>query len=78
MSEEQIRNSMKQCGITNASDGSEVHLIECFKPGNLYCGGQIDLFKSRLESDFVDIPEDFPVSDSDDELENECDSDESN
>ena len=75
---EQIRNSMKQCGITNASDGSEDHLIECFKPGNLYCGGQIDLLKSRLESDFVDIPEDFPVSDSDDELESACDSDESN
>ena len=32
---QQIIDSMKQCAVTNELDGSEDHLIECFKPGHL-------------------------------------------
>ena len=42
---QQITDSMKQCGITTATDGSENSMIECFKPGNP-CHDGLDMLNS--------------------------------
>ena len=80
ISTEQIKNSMKQCGITTSTDGSENHLIECFKPGNP-CHDGLKMLNSdgaALEN-FSGRVYDHDISEEDDEIDSDCcDSDESN
>ena len=73
---DQIRNSMKQCGITTATDGSEDHLIECFKPGNP-CHENVEMLTSYGGAQ--ENVTDDDLSEEDDEVDSDCcDSDESN
>ena len=75
----QIINSMKQCGLAVAGDGSEDQEIECFKPGHP-CHSAIDLLRSSegaepCESFSDDQSNCEIVSNSESDI---CDSDESN
>jgi len=73
---DQIKNSMKQCGITTATDGSDNHLIECFNPGNP-CHENVEMLTSYGGAQ--ENVSDHDLSEEDDEVDSDCcDSDESN
>ncbi|XP_020555814.1 zinc finger protein 37 [Oryzias latipes] len=77
---ETIRKSFKDCGITNACDGSEDHLIHCFKDGQPCHAGMAKLQTVRRatgalvpplqeEEDEEELANDeAPISDSDDDV----------
>ncbi|GAA6106496.1 zinc finger protein 540-like [Tachysurus ichikawai] len=44
---ERLKNSFKVCGLTVASDGSEDHLIHCFKEGEPCASGWELLVQAR-------------------------------
>ena len=78
----QIEESMKQCGITNCTDGSEDDKILCFKPGleldnglSVLRSSEYDKPKNKEDSDH---DEDVMAIDCDDNDISWCASDESN
>ena len=60
-----VRESMKQCGITNSLDGSEDSKLSCFEPGRGCEDGLAQLTSSTSE---LNSAENEAESDSDEDL----------
>ncbi|GAA6099081.1 zinc finger protein 540-like [Tachysurus ichikawai] len=68
---ERLKNSFKVCGLTVASDGSEDHLIHCFKEGEPCTSGRELLVQARQAELAEAGEEEVEESDEEEEFANE-------
>ncbi|KAM3616613.1 uncharacterized protein V6R79_020854 [Siganus canaliculatus] len=67
---EMVKNSFKVCGLTVAADGSEDHLIHCFKEGEPCASGRKLLAEAR-QSGMADVGEGADEENDEEEFYNE-------